>query len=420
MFSLIPFQPGKRMVAAMLLAGFSTLGHALTFDEALRLAAANAPQIKAREAAVAAAQSDSLPAGELPDPKLVLGVDNLPVSGPDRYSLSSESMTMQRIGVMQEFPNGAKRKARVAVAQSQVAVAEAQTRITRLTVLREAAIAWIARASVEQALARMDALRAENRLLDSAVKAMLAGGKGAPTDAVMPRQEAALIEGRADALRARREQAMAALRRWIGAAAEQPLQGASPDWPISRDVLAHSLHRHPELTGFDAQERRLDAEIGEAQAEKKPDWALELAYQKRAPRFGDMVSFQASFDLPVFPGSRQDPKIAAKRAERAGLDAEREATLREHAAMLESDLAEYRRLANAVKRQREVLLPLADEKAALAMAAWRGGKGSLAEVVAARRERIDAELEAIELDGQRRQVAARLHYAYGDHPGAQP
>jgi len=419
MFPLKPFQR-QRMVIAMLLAGFSSLSHALTFDDALRLAQTKAPQLEAREAAVAAAQSNALPAGALPDPKLVLGVDNLPVNGPDAYSVSRDFMTMRRIGVMQEFPNGAKRKARVAVAQDKVAVAEAQTRITRLTILRETAIAWIARKTVEQELAHMDDLRAENRLLDSAVKAMLAGGKGTATDAVMPRQEAALIEDRADALRTRREQAIATLKRWIGAAAEEPLQGTSPDWPISHDVLAHSMHRHPELTEFDSKERMLDAEIGEAQAEKKPDWALELAYQQRGPQFSDMVSMQVSFDLPIFPGSRQDPKIAAKRAERAGLDAEREATLREHTAMLESDLAEHRRLANAVKRQREVLLPLADEKVALAMAAWRGGKGSLAEVIAARREHIDTELQVIELEGQRRQVAARLYYAYGDHPGAQP
>lgn len=419
MSPLKPFQR-QHMVTAMLLAGFSTFSHALTFDEALRLAQAKAPQLKAREENVAAAQSNSVPAGELPDPKLALGIDNLPVNGPDAYSVSSDFMTMRRIGVMQEVPSSAKREARIAVAQGRVAVAEAQTRITRLTVLREAASAWIARASVEQELARMDDLRAENRLLDSAVKGMLAGGKGTPTDTVMPRQEAALIEDRADELRTRREQAIATLKRWIGAAAEEPLQGTSPDWPISHEVLAHSLHRHPELTEFDSQERMLDAEIGEAQAEKKPDWALELAYQQRGPQFSDMVSLQVSFDLPIFPGSRQDPKIAAKRAERAGLDAEREATLREHAAMLESDLAEHRRLANAVKRQREVLLPLADEKVALAMAAWRGGKGSLAEVIAARRERIDTELKVIELEGQSRQIAARLYYAYGDHPGAQP
>ena len=419
MCSSILFHPGKRMVLAMLLAGLSTLSHALTFEEALRLAQAKAPQLKAREENVVAAQSNAVPAGELPDPKLALGVDNLPINGSDAYSVSRDFMTMRRIGVMQEFPNSAKREARIAVAQARVAVAEAQTRTARLAVLRETAVAWVARETVERELARIDDLRAENRLLDAAVKAMLAGGKGSATDAVMPRQEAAMIEDRADELRARREQAIAALKRWVGVVAEAPLQGASPDWLISREVLAHGLHRHPELTEFDSQERKLDAEIGEAQAEKKPDWALELAYQQRGPQFSDMVSLQVSFDLPIFPGSRQDPKIAAKRAERAGLDAEREATLREHAAMLESDLAEHRRLANAVKRQREVLLPLADEKAALAMAAWRGGKGSLAEVVAARRERIDAELKVIELDGQRRQVAARLFYAYGDHPGEQ-
>ncbi len=417
MFSLTPFQLGGRMVLAMLLAGFSALSHALTFEEALRLAQMQAPQLQARQENVAAAQSNAVPAGELPDPKLALGIDNLPINGPDAYSVSRDFMTMRRIGVMQEFPNGAKREARVAAAQSRIALAQAQTDITRFTVLRETAVAWIARASVEQQLSRIDALRAENRLLDAAVKAMLAGGKGSATDAVMPRQEAAMIDERTDELRARREQAVAALKRWIGTAADEPLQGISPDWPISREVLAHGLHQHPELTEFDSKERLLDAEIGEAQAEKKPDWGLELAYQQRGPQYSDMVSVQVSFDLPLFPTSRQDPKIAAKRAERAGLDAEREATLREHAAMLESDLAEYQRFANAVKRQREALLPLADEKVTLAMAAWRGGKGNLTEVITARRERIDAELKVIELDGQRRQVAARLHYAYGDHPG---
>jgi outer membrane protein TolC len=416
MFSLNPSRR-RRMVVAMLLAGFSPLGHALTFDEALRLAQAQAPQLKARAENVAAARSSAVPAGELPDPKLALGVDNLPINGPDRYSLTRDFMTMRRIGVMQEFPNASKREARIAAAQGRVAVAEAQTGITRLAVLRETAVAWIARETAERQLARIDPLRHENRLLDAAVRAQIVGGKEAAADAVIPRQEAAGIENLADELRARRDQAIASLKRWIGAAANEALQGTSPDWPISWATLARSLHRHPELVEFDSKERVLDAEIDEAQAEKKPDWALELAYQQRGPQFSDMASLQVSFDLPVFPGSRQDPKIAAKRAERTGLDAEREATLREHTAVLEADLADYQRLVNAVRRQREVLLPLAEEKVTLAMAAWRGGKGNLTEVIAARRERIDAELKAIDLEGQRRQVAARLHYAYGDHPG---
>jgi outer membrane protein TolC len=165
---------------------------------------------------------------------------------------------------------------------------------------------------------------------------------------------------------------------------------------------------------FEPQAQVLDAEIDEARSNERPDWSLELAYQKRGPQFDDMAMLEVSVDLPLFPGSRLDPQVAARRGERTALDAQRESALREHASMLESDLADYQRLSNAVRRQRETLLPLADEKIALATAAWRGNKGSLADVAAARLERIDTELKAIALEGESAQLAARLHYTYGD------
>ncbi|PKO58511.1 MAG: hypothetical protein CVU23_14940, partial [Betaproteobacteria bacterium HGW-Betaproteobacteria-17] len=70
----------------------------------------------------------------------------------------------------------------------------------------------------------------------------------------------------------------------------------------------------------------------------------------------------------------------------------------------------------------EVLLPLAQEKATLMQAAWRGGRGSLADLIGARRARIDAELKAIELAGARAEMAARLHFTYAqpDESGVQP
>lgn len=45
----------------------------LTLDEALRLADNTAPALAAQNASVQAASSAAIPAGELPDPKLVLG-----------------------------------------------------------------------------------------------------------------------------------------------------------------------------------------------------------------------------------------------------------------------------------------------------------------------------------------------------------
>ncbi len=386
----------------------------LSFDGALSLAVRETPALRAESARVEAARKAVIPAGELPDPRLALGIDNLPIEGANRFSLDSESMTMQRIGVMQEFPNEAKRSARVEAARGRVALSEAQTRITRLTVLRETAIAWIARGAIERQLAHIDALEFENSLFEAAVRSRIAGGRGRALDAVASRQEAAMIDARRDDLSARRQQAIAALKRWVGPQAAAPLTGAAPDWPIARDTLEHTLHGHPELAIFDSRERVMDAEVAEARAGKKPDWALELAYSKRGSQFGDMAMVQVSFDLPVFAASRQDPRIAASLAQREGLDAEREAVLREHAAMLEGDFAEYQRLVSAVKRQREVLLPLAGEKVDLAMAGWRGGRGDLVDLAMARRERIDTELMAIALEGERQQMAARLHFAYSE------
>lgn len=386
----------------------------LSFDEALELALHQAPIIAANEAQLEAARQSAIPAGELPDPQLALGVDNLPIQGSESFSLSQDFMTMQRVGLSQAFPNLAKLDARVAAAEGRVALAEAQTRLVRLQVLQETAVAWVNLEAIDRQLARINELEDENRLFERAVRARFAGGSGMASELLAPRLEAAQIAERRDGLESSHAQAVAQLKRWIGEPANQPLTGKAPDWPINRETLSHGLHRHPELDLFDPKTHVLDAEVAEAKADKIPDWALQLAYQRRGPAYSDMVSLQVSVDLPMFAGTRQQPKLEAKLSERAALQAERSATLLEHAAMLEATLAEHRRLSNAVKRAREILIPLAEEKVSLTLAAWRSNQTDLPSLIDARKERIDAELKAIALEGEQKQLAARLHYTYSE------
>ena len=73
-------------------------GHAaptLTLTEAQRIAAVNAPQLQAQSAAVRAAEAAGISAGEWADPKLIVGLDNLPVDGADRFSVARDFMTMR-------------------------------------------------------------------------------------------------------------------------------------------------------------------------------------------------------------------------------------------------------------------------------------------------------------------------------------
>jgi outer membrane protein TolC len=287
-------------------------------------------------------------------------------------------------------------------------------------VQRETALAWIRRHTIERQLERLDGLYEENRLFDAAVRARLASppamrsGGAMAADAVMPKLEAAMLDERRDEFSMQRAQAVAALARWVGEAAREPLEGDLPSWPLHAAELRDRLHRHPELRAVGAMAGELDAELREAQAMKKPDWGIEVAYQRRGREFGDMVSVMLMVELPVFAADRQDPKIAAKAAERAAVDAERAAMAREHLQMLEADVAELERLDRALARQRDTVLPLARERIDLATAAYRGGQGALMDVVTARRERVEAELKTIALEGERMATAARLHFAAGE------
>ncbi|MBX9609224.1 MAG: TolC family protein, partial [Gammaproteobacteria bacterium] len=85
----------------------------LTFDATLALAEQSSPSLAALDARQRAAQARITPAGELPDPQLTLGLDNLPLGGGDAWSLGRDSMTMQRVGLSQALPNAGKRRARV-------------------------------------------------------------------------------------------------------------------------------------------------------------------------------------------------------------------------------------------------------------------------------------------------------------------
>ncbi|MEB0207685.1 TolC family protein [Pseudomonas sp. CCC3.1] len=389
----------------------------LTFDEALRLAENTAPALAAQNASILAASRLAIPAGELPDPKLVLGVQNFPVGGPNRGSLDRDFMTMQMVGIRQEVPNSDKRKARVEVADAAVDSAIAQRRIALLNVRQATALAWISSYSVERKDALFQDFYKENRLLSDAVRAAIAGGRAQPADAVTPKQEAAQLDEQQDDLIRQRAQARAALKRWIGPAGGDKPLGRLPEWPVETGRYEHNVQHHPQLAAFVPMTREAQARLHEAESQKHSDWGWEVDYQHRDPQFGDMVSVQFSWDLPLFPGTRQNPVIAARQAELSQLDDEREDLAREHAQQLENDLADYQRLNRAVQRSQDSLIPLATQKVDLSMASYRAGKGDLSALVAARRALIDARLKQVDVEEQRAAVNARLYFAYGE--GAQ-
>ncbi|NDU86240.1 MAG: TolC family protein [Ferrovum sp.] len=402
--------PGWRFALAILLVTWASASHALTYQEALDLAETRASELKARQNTVVAAQEARVSAGELPDPKLVMGVDNLPVQGSEAWSTSRDFMTMQRVGVMQEFVHSDKRQAARQLAEANVARAGTELEIERLSVKRQTLLAWLKVYFLQQQRLLLDQIDTENHLLATAVEARLAAGKGTGGDGLQARQEAIALEDRRDDLERDLGKARADLARWIGPAASTPLTGTLPDYHTSPEHMRHDLDHHPDVAIFSVQEASARAEVAMAEAAKKSDWGVEMDYQHRGPAFGDMVSVQVTFDLPIFAQTRQNPQIAARQQELERVSADRESMVRQHLAELETKLAEQAALVRQIDRIDRDWLPLGQQKVDLALAAYRAGKEPLPTVLDARKFLIDTRMKRIDLVAQRAAVETELRY----------
>ena len=388
--------------------------YALSFVEAREIAEQQSPRVSAQRLQIDAVESAQKAAGTLPDPKLSIGLESFPISGMDRWSLTRESMTGQRLALMQEVPNQAKRAAKVASAQARVERERAALVLQRLQIRQELGLAWIAAQAVEQREQLLTELLAENQRLQDSLPARVAGGSAQAGDLLAAQQEALALSDRRDDLQRDRSKARAMLRRWVGPRADESLQGGTG--PLIHPVaqLRAELSSHAELALYPTMQSMARAESHEAQSESRGDWSWEIAYSRRDRRWGDMVSFQVTFDLPWQKDRRQTPMIQAKQRELERLEAEQEDVSRRHLQELDDSSAELRALDSQIERLKSTGLQLAQGRAELALSNYRAAKGDLSAVLGARAQVLEARLRLIDLQAQRDGVTTRLNSLIAD------
>lgn len=387
----------------------------MTYDDAVARAVADAPLSEDARLRIDSARLAAQAAGSLPDPRLTMSLENFPISGPPALSPSNEEMTMARIGVEQEIPNPAKRRAARSLARADMTVAQAEAIAELRRVRLGAALAWIDLAYAERRLALVDRLLNELRPLAGSANASVVSGSARPAQTLDASQAVALMEDRRSALAADRERARAMLSRWTGDPSPS-LSGDPPQLLVHPATLRAALEQHPTVSSASASLRRAEAEIQMARAEKRPDFGLEVAYGRRSPRFGDMVSAGVSVSLPLFAGRRQEPLVSARRADAARALAQREDARRTLIADLDARLADHVMHHEQWMRAREVLLPLARQRVELETASYGAGRASLVEVLQAHAMLADAELTALDREAEVARDAAQLTIGFGRDP----
>jgi cobalt-zinc-cadmium efflux system outer membrane protein len=373
----------------------------LTLDAAIEHALREAPQVVAAQSSLEGAQAYLPSAGRLPDPELVIGVDNLPVNGSDQFSLTRDFMTMSKVGVMQTVPAGAKRRYRAEAAAREVDVAVSELRAARFQTASAAAEAWISVAVAEETLERVRVLKSDLSVQSSTARAALSSGRGTAADALASEATLARLDNQILELEQQRAMRRAELARWVGEGASREL-GDLPwkrELAMAPEILIQEVASHPPLAPIAARVEAAKTQVNLARAERHSDWAAQLNFARRGPDYSDMISLEFRVGLPLFARNRQNPAIAAKLASVRASEAELDAELRMHSAEIEATVAMWRSGRQRLQHFESTLLPLSRDRSRAVLTAYGSGRGDQRSVLDALRDEVDLQREYVGLEG---------------------
>ena len=410
--------PGRALVYACALVVFAGAAPAraqtapLSLDAALAAAERESPRLAARRYAIAAAGDRADRAGQLPDPKLRVGIDNLPVSGAEAWQWNTDFMTMRRIGVMQDVPNSDKRQARERRGAAEREVEQAMLAATRSMLRRETAMAWLDAYYAERAKRELDRLASQIELQRDTLAPAIAGGRASVADAFM-------LGGALESVRERlieQDRAIAKARAQLvafvkgAASASLDLAPDTAQLAQPRERLLAGLATDPQLAPYAERVRLARSDVALERTTKVPDWNVEVLYGWRSPAFSNMITVMFSIDLPIAAAKRQDRDIAARLADLEQSEAMAEEARRAYEAEVRSALADWDAAVARLGRYDTYVIPLARDRASAALAAYRGGSGTLASVIEASRAETDAQLARVGAEAERARAWARLAY----------
>lgn len=377
----------------------------LSLDQALDLAVQRSGMARAARAGAASAGELARAAGQQPDPTLTLGLDNLPATGTNRFSVRAEDMTMKRIGIAQEWVSPGKRAAREAVASAMAAREAAMEGVSAAEARVQTALAFVDAFYASEALQLATLGERHAREALEAGKGRLATPSGSGAEVYALTSALGSAEDESADMRQQQGAAGAVLQRWTGLPVDQLQHPRVTGIPTQGDYVRW----HPSVVAKWRDAALAQQELGLAQHSRQPNWTYELSYGQRQGR-PDLVSFGVSIPLAVAPAARQDRETAARLAgvEKAESELEeaRRAAAGEYAA-LASDAAN---LQQRVERLRASVLQPLQQRTGLTLAAYAANQASLVMLFEARHAEIEAQRKLLALQRELSRAQAQLAF----------
>lgn len=342
-------------------------------DALIAMAVTANPAVRAARFRADATRARVWPAGLRPDPMLMVGLRDFPLSNPGFY----DNFTMKLVGIRQTIPYPGKLGVERRIATREVDASQAAVRVMTLDVVRDVRRAYYELAFLDRAL---DVVTRNRDVLVDLLKvadARYGVGQAGQQDVLRARVETGRLGEQAVTLLEQRRAALADLNAALDRPSDTPLPAASIPTRISRaavadsaagvrfvsatlgaraadsplpplaDLQAMAIQTSPLLIEHEAGIAAQAARVERAGKEHLPDFDLAFDYGQRQG-FRDLVTATVSIPLRLQRRAKQDQLIVAARADLAALESDR-------AARRNSIRADVARLAADLERQRAQL-----------------------------------------------------------------
>jgi len=390
----------------------------LSLPQAEMMALGNDFRTKKARAQQESLKEQSVAAYSWPDPKLNLGIANLPV---ETFDIQQEPMTQTVFGITQAFPPwgavGAKSNQLQDMSESMGHEARNQRLLTIVGVRKS----WL------DVYFQHQAKRLIQESLDmfgqfiNVTKFQYRAGRGNQQDVIRAQLEQNLLQDQLAETDAQYEASVAVLAKWLGVdRIERVLDmqfPALPKLPESQ-LIATDLERHPTVQMRKMRVNSAENGVNYANSQLRPGWALMVQYGLRANdpsgmNRDDFLSAMLTFELPLFSGKRQDRMVAASKSDVVAAQQELDDWRREIKMRFEKSLAVYTHADERVQLYHGSVLPHSEQNTEATLKAYQSGVTDFNVLVRARLTELKSQLQFVKLNVERAKAQIELLYFAG-------
>lgn len=395
----------------------------LTLDESIELAIINDDWLSVSEQEEQAFREQSIASGELPDPRMTVGLSNLPV---DTFRFSQEPMTQLRVGVDQYFPRGDTLEIlrSLDILRSEVNPHQREERKAAVTL--EVSNLWLSTYFAEQAILLINNDRELfEQLVDiTSARYTTAAGLARQQDLVRAELELVRLDDRLAMLRQQQDSNKERLAEWLPyESLSVPL---SPDLPEllppseelqSLEEAGEFFLSHPIVRAQDKQ-----IEIAQTQVELtkqlfKPSFNVGAGYGYRddaqtgfSTDRSDFFTLNLNFDLPLFTENRQKPRLRASHYRASARKTERILLIKDLFANYQQAVAQLDALDEREAIFNDSLLSQLSDLSNATLASYTADEGDFEEVMRAYIAELNASIELLQIDVDRLKIISLLDY----------